>query len=209
MTKMKKRDITHKKILAAARTVFSKHSYEAGSIRMIANEGGFEFALIRYYFPNKAELFKMVFKTACDEMLQTHKNAMKGMEKMRPEEGFSLYLDRFLKHYFNHPEGLKVIVNNIYQPTDSDIEIPGYEYLPQLLSSSRKILVDNLSLNAPWDEVCRFSDSWNAEVFMFVGASSWKATLLGLDPLSKEYREWVKGSLTHIFLPHMKRLLAL
>ena len=69
--------------------------------------------------------------------------------------------------------------------------------------------MDTLALNAPWDEVCRFSDSWNAELLMFVGASSWKAALLGLYPDSKEYREWVKDSLTHIFLPHIKRLLAI
>ena len=132
MKKMKKKDITREKILTAARSVFSKHSYEAGSVRMIAKEGGFEFSLIRYYFPNKAELFKTVFKDACDEMLQAHKKAMKGMEKMRPEEGFSLYHDRFLKHYFNHPEGLRILVNNIYRPVDSEVEIPGYEQLPQI-----------------------------------------------------------------------------
>jgi TetR/AcrR family transcriptional regulator len=209
MKKLKKKDITREKILAAARTVFSQHSYEAGSVRMIAKEGGFEFGLIRYYFPNKAELFKTVLKGACDEMLQTHKKAMKGMEKMRPEEGFSLYHDRFLKHYFNHPEGLRILINNIYRPVDSDVEIPGYEYLPQLFSSSRKLIVDTLTLNAPWDEICRFSDSWNAQLFMFVGASSCQAELLGLEPESKEYRQWVKDTITHIFLPHMKRLLVL
>jgi len=209
MKKFKKKDITREKILTAARKVFSKHSYEAGSVRMIAKEGDFEFGLIRYYFPNKAELFKTVFKNACDEMLQTHEKAMKGMEKMRAEEGFSLYHDRFVKHYFKHPEGLRILINNIYRPVDGDIEIPGYEYLPQVFASSRKVLVDTLKLNAPWEEICRFSDSWNAQIFMFVGASSCQAALLGLDPKSKEYSEWVKDNLTHIFLPHMKRLVAL
>jgi AcrR family transcriptional regulator len=207
MEKIKKKDITQKRILAAARTIFSQKSYNAASIRMIANEGGFDFGLIRYHFPNKAELFKAVLKQSCDELYDVHKKAMMGIREMRTEDGLSLYFDRLLKHNFKHPETLRILMNNIYRPTKPGFEIPGYDYLPQVLSSTRDLFEKNINLIAPKDEIDRFVDSCNAQVLMFVAGSSCQAKMLGLKPESKEYRQWVKDTLMYIFLPHLKRLL--
>lgn len=204
--KLKKKDITRAKILDAARQVFSKYSYDAGSVRMIAKEGGFEFGLIRYYYPNKAELFRTVIKEACDEMMKTHEMAMEGMETLRPEEGLSLYLDRWLGHFFEHPAGLRVIVNNIYWSSDPDVDIPGYEFVPHALSESRKIIKKKLNIGATREELNCFSDSLNAHMFMFIGGSSCQAQLLGLEPDSRAYLKWVKDTLMYIYLPHLKRL---
>jgi len=204
---MKKKDITRAKILKAAREVFAKYSYDAGSIRMIAKEGGFEFGLIRYYYPNKAELFRTVIRGACEELMQVHETSMEGMENLRPEQGFSLYLDRYLNYFFKNPTGLQIIVNNIYWPKDPSVDIPGYEFVPHTLSETRKQIEKTLNISAPREELYRFSDSLNAHVFMFVGGSSCQAQLMGLDPDSKEYKKWVKDTLIYLYLPHLKRLL--
>jgi len=207
--KLKKKDITRAKILAAARKVFAKHSYEAGSVRMIAKEGGFEFALIRYYFPNKAELFHSVFKMACEEVFDVYENAINGLdlETMGVEKTLSLYFDRFLGHCFEDPTSLKIIMNNIYWPEDPEVDIPGYEFLPHTLSKVRKLSEKRLNISASREEHYMFSDSMNAHVLMFVGSPSFQASLLGLEPDSQEYKQWVKKMMMYIYLPHLKRLL--
>ncbi len=48
---------TRRMILDAATKVFAMHPYNAASIRMIAAQGEFYHGLIRYHFPNKAEIF--------------------------------------------------------------------------------------------------------------------------------------------------------
>ncbi|WP_457553821.1 TetR/AcrR family transcriptional regulator [Desulfobacula sp.] len=207
MEKIKKKELTRDKILTSARKVFAKHSYGAASIRMIASEGGFDFGLIRYHFNNKADLFETIMKQVCDELYLKNKEWMEGIEEMRPEDGFSLYIDRFLKYNFDHPETLGIFMNNIYLAEDPELEIPGYSYLPKALSLMRETFEQNTSMNASRDEIYRFVDSFNAQVLMFAGASSCNAKMLNLEPRSKEYRLWVKNTLMYIFLPHLKRLL--
>jgi AcrR family transcriptional regulator len=205
--KIKKKDITRAKILSAARKIFAKYSYDAGSVRMIAKEGGFEFALIRYYYPNKAELFRTVIKGACEEVAEVHANAMVGMEIMRPEEGFSLYLDRLMDHHFKDPTALHILANNIYLPQDPDVDIPGYEFLPHMLSETRKQIEKQVNISASQEELNLFCDSLNAHLIFFLGSSSCQAQLLGLEPDSQEYFKWVKNTLMYIYLPHLRRLL--
>jgi AcrR family transcriptional regulator len=207
MEKIKKKELTQKKILSSARTVFSQHSYNAASIRMIAAEGGFDFGLIRYHFPNKAELFKTIIKQACDELYDVNEKGLRGIEKMSPENGFSLYLDRVLKHNFDHPKTLRILMNNIYRPQTSGLEIPGYDYVPQVLSRMRETFKNNIPMSAPQEEIHRFIDSFNTQILMFVGASSCNSKMIGLKPDTGGYRVWVKETLMYIFLPHLKRLL--
>lgn len=207
MEKVKKKDITRAKILTAARKVFAKESFKAASIRMIANEGGFEFGLIRYYFPNKAALFETVMKDVCDEFIDGIEKWLDGINRLKPEEGFSIYLDRFLKHHFDNPETLRIIMNNVYRAEDPDLEIPGYYYLPKALALTREAFENKISMSASQEEIFRFVDSFNAQVLMFLGASSCHANILGLKQDSDEYRRWVKDTLMYIFLPHLKRLL--
>jgi len=207
--RINKSERTKEKILAAARKVYAKYSYEAGSIRMIAREGGFEFALIRYYFPNKAELFHTVFKMACEEMFDVYENATKGLnvKTMGVEKVLSLHLDRTLDHWFENPETPRIIMNNIYWPEAKDVDIPGYEFLPHTLSKIRKFSEKIMNIRASDEEHDMFSDSMNAHFLMFVGSPSFQASLLGLEPDSQEYKLWIKKTMMYIYLPHLKRLL--
>jgi AcrR family transcriptional regulator len=206
MIKVKKKDITRAKIMEAARKVFSKESYNAASIRMIASEGGFDFGIIRYHFPNKAELFKACLKKACDDFFEGYKDWTKGLHSKSTEENFSLYLDRFLEYHFEHPETLRIIMNNIYMSDDPKFEIPGYEYVPEVIFACRKVFKENFKMVAPQEEIDRFNDCFEAHAFMLLGASSYQAHLLGLEPESNEYRQWVKDTLMYFFLPHLENL---
>jgi len=205
--KHKKSDVTRKKILNAARKVFAQNSYNAASIRMIANEGEFEFGLIRYYFPNKAALFETVMKSIYEELTTEFFRWHEGIQKMPVEDGFSVFLDRFIKYHLERSEALKIIMNNIYMPEDPDTEVPGYHYIPKLLKQNRKNLEKILRFRASKEEIDRFSDSINVQVLMFLGASTCNAKVVGLPPDSKQYQQWVKETLMYIFLPHLKKLI--
>ncbi len=203
----KKSERTKEKILAAASKVFSKYSYEAGSIRMIAKEGGFDFGIIRYHFPSKADLFETVMEQACNEFHETNKKSLKGVKKIRTEEGFSLYLDRLLGHYLKDPTAMRILMNNIYLPMAGDVNIPGYHHLPKALGKIRGNMKESIAPNAPLIKVNRFHDGLVAHLMMMVGASSCHAGLLGLEPESQEYFSWVKNTLTYVYLPHLKQLI--
>ena len=207
LNKLKKSDITREKILSAARNVFAQNSYNAASIRMIANQGEFEFGLIRYYFPNKAALFETVMKSIYDELTTGIIRWLKGIEKMPVEDGFSLFLDRFIKYHFDYPEALRIIINNIYLPEDPDFEVPGHHYIPKLLKQNRKTFEKTIRLRSSKEEINRFADSLNVQILMFIGASTCNAKVIGIPPDSKKYRQWVKETIMHIYLPHLKRLI--
>lgn len=207
--KVKKSQRTKETILIAARSVFSKYSYEAGSIRMIAKEGGFDFGIIRYHFPSKADLFATVMEQACNEFNEVDKKSLIGVKKIRIEEGFSLYLDRVLGHYLKDPTAMRILMNNIYMPMAGDVDIPGYHHLPEALGKNRGNMKENIAPNAPLIKVNRFHDGFVAHLMMMVGASSCQAGLLGLEPESQEYFSWVKKTLMYVYLPHLKKLIRL
>lgn len=75
---MKKKDSkqTRQAILDAAIQVFAPRPYTAASIRRIASQGGVPHALIRYYFPTKADLFDAVAQNICAELCQASEQAL-------------------------------------------------------------------------------------------------------------------------------------
>lgn len=205
--RVKKSQRTKERILAAARAVFAKYSYEAGSIRMIAKEGGFDFGIIRYHFPSKADLFETVMEQACNEFQKVNARSLEGVKEIRIDDGFSLYLDRILDHYLKDPTALRILMNNIYLPMASDADIPGYHHLPRVLGETRRNMKENIAPNAPVIKLNRFHDGLTAHMLMLLGASSCHAGLLGLEMDSPEYFSWVKKTLIYVYLPHLKQLI--
>jgi len=205
-TKTNKSERTKEKILKAARSVFSKYSYEAGSIRMIAQEGGFDFGIIRYHFPSKADLFETVMEQACNELLIADQSASEGIEKLRIDDGFSLFLDRYLGHNLKDPSAMQILMNNIYLPMNGEVDIPGYHHLPRMFEDARARMKEKIAANAPLIKVHRFHAGLSAHMLMMVGASSCHAGLLGLKPDSPAYFSWVKNTLIYVYLPHLKKM---
>ena len=68
--KTSRADLSRRKILAAARTVFARYPYGAASVRKIEKAGGFNYALIRYYFGSKKGLFEAVALELANEYIQ-------------------------------------------------------------------------------------------------------------------------------------------
>ncbi len=201
----KKSDITRDRIVTAAKTVFARLPYHAASMRMIGKEGGFNHEIIRYHFPNKAGLFQTILRDICDDFYYSNISFLDGLSGMEPKEGFSLYIDRFLVHHFRSPEALRIIVLNMVM-TEKPESIPGYRYIPDMLSSTRGTFREKVPVIASDEEIEIFISSFNNLLLHLLGASYCQASILGLKHTGTKYRQWVKTTLLEIFLPHLKRL---
>ncbi len=202
----KKSEITRERILMAARKVFAEHPYKAASIRMIGKAGGFDHPLIHYYFPTKAELFEAVVAAICEDFYEANKSWFEGLGTMKPRDGLSLFIDRFLEYNFKNPEPLKTIVLNLGQVNRLD-EIPGYQLIPGLLSRIMETFQEKVNLKASPEQISMFIHSFNNLGINYLGANTCHAEVLGMDPRSEEYREWVKDTLMFIFLPLLVRMI--
>jgi len=197
---------TRQRILDAARRVFARHPYHAASIRMIASEAGMEHGTIRYHFARKSDIFEEIVQTECEEIYQNIRKVSKETIGHEPEEGLSLYLDRFLEYCFNDPEPLLMINQNISQ-VDSLKTIPGYHHLINLLTRAREYSRKAFPVEVDPRDFGRFNDTFHTLIINYVGASSLQAGALGIEPDSSEYRAWVKDTLMFILLPVMKKMM--
>ncbi len=203
---LKKSDLTRETILSAARKVFAKHTYNAASLRMIAKQGNFDHAIIRYYYPNKASLFETVLIEACELFYEANLKCLRGLKSANPRKGFSLYIDRVIDQCFMLEEVLKLFIHNITH-IDTPEAIPGYQHLPDLIERIRISFEENIPIKAPRHEVEIFVYSFINLLINYLGANNCMSRILNMDHQGKKYRKWVKESLMFIYLPHLKKLL--
>jgi len=202
----KKADITRERILTAAKRVFAWYPYPAASLRMIGKKGGFNHELIRHHFPSKAALFETIVHDMCENYYQANITFLQGLASMGPEEGFSLYLNRFMEFHYANPEALRIMVINM-AISENPEDIPGYRYIPKVLTRTRNTFKGMIPITATAEEVERFLNSFNNLLINYLAADYCQARTLGLKHTGIKYREWVKTTLLEIFLPHLKRLI--
>lgn len=197
---------TRETILAAAITVFSDYPYYSASIRMIGKAAGIEHPLINYYFPTKAALFEEVLETVTNEYYHANISWFEGLEGLAPEAGLSLYLDRFLDFALKHPKPLRIIALNLVQAEGPEI-IPGYQRIQSLFTKMTRTFMDAVPLNAPAKTIEMLTASFNTLAINYLGANTYYSGILGMEPQSPEYLQWVKDSLMFVVLPRLKQLL--
>lgn len=202
----KKRDPqkTRAAILEAACRIFAEQSYTAASIRTIAREGGVPHALIRYYYPTKADLFEAVAEKICSDLFQVCENSFQEVSRMERAEGFSLFIRRLIEFAQQQPWTFRIFLLNLSSETLETV--PGQARMIGTVEAIRGAMIQSLKLKATHEEICRFTDSFNALVFYYLGTPASAAWLLRLDPDSEAYSEWVHKTLIHIFLPTLNHL---
>ena len=204
MKKNKKQKKTREAILDAACQIFAKHAYNAASIRMIAKQGGVPHALITYYYPTKADLFDAVAEQICENIYDACAKAIDETSRMNREKGSSVYVLRLIEFSKSHPWAFRIFLLNLSVETVE--AIPGQSRFVGVVEKIREKIVQSLQLKATHEEICRFTDSFNALVFYYLGAPDSAAWLLHMEPDSEEYTQWVHQTLVEIFLPTLDRL---
>lgn len=202
----KKSEATREMILTTAMRVFARHTYKAASLRMIAQEGGFDHAIIRYHFPSKAILFEAVVIEVCNKFHNANIKCLEGLEGMKPHEGFSIYIDRITDFSFKHQDTLRILLQNITH-IDTPDGIPGYQHIPKIFSSARQSFLEKMPVKASEEEIGMFLDSLTSLLLNYLGASACMSKIQGLDPKSDQYRKRVKDTFMFLFLPRLKKLL--
>lgn len=197
---------TRQRILKAARRVFAQHPYHAASIRMIASEAGMEHGAIRYHFARKSQIFEEIVRVECEGIYQNNRKWSKETAGLGPEEGLSQLLDNALESYFNDPEPLLIVNQNTGQ-VDSLENIPGYDHFINMVIRSRESSRKAFSAEVDPQDLERFTDTFNALIINYIGASSLQAGALGVKADSSEYRVWVKDTLMFIMVPVMMKML--
>lgn len=204
--KQTKGEATREKIILVARKVFTRYPYNAASIRMIGEQGGFDFTLLYHYFPKKAELFEAVISELFKEYLVATTSIIQELEADSLRENVSLFINRTLDYCFENPEVMMGSMQNVAQ-IDKFEDLPGFEYLSRFLVESLGMFRKFMPLPKGDEQVRMWLYGFGTVVFNCVGASSYHAQVLGMDPNDKKYRQWVKDSLMYIFYPSLKQLI--
>ncbi len=193
-------------ILRAARKVFSAYSFKAATTRMIAQESGIDHPLIHYYFGSKERLFEAVTAEMYEEFERSHTSWLKNLACNRSKEGLSLYVDHLLDYGFKDPEPVQILLLNMANIGRLE-EIPGYNYILLHLDHMRHALEKYFPLRGSPSESEMFVHCFHGLILALIGARSYHARLLELDPDGAEYREWVKEALVALFIPWLERLI--
>lgn len=201
----KKGRVSRERILAAARTIFARHPYDSASMREIGKEGGFDHPLIHYYFPNKASLFEAVLQEIIEELYQANREWFDGLSGQDMARDLSVHLDRLLEYDLVNPEPFKVIFMNMAELYRRD-NVPGLSYIPLIIAGTRQNFLDSLPMQADPEELAAMNHTFASSVIWYLGANHCHGMVVGLDPKSRQYREWVKKALTSAFLPWLEKL---
>lgn len=191
-------------VIDAATKIFALHPYNAASIRMIAREGGFGHAIIGYYYPSKAALFKSVVEILCENLTSSSIQWLNEVRSMEIEEGFSRYVLRLIEFSREKPWVLRIMILNISGEKVKDI--PAKEHIMESIESIRSKFTKTMRLNASTEEIGRFTDSFNAMALYYLGAPHSAAWLVRMDPESDDYFKWVHATMVTLFLPMLRRL---
>ncbi len=197
---------TQKKILRAARTVFSNHPYHVASIRMVGKEGGFDHPLISYYFPSKEKLFEAAIVEMIDECDQYQENLYDGLHALSIEDGVSLFVDRIVEFHLDNPELLQMIMQNTINVGKSD-SIPGIHLIIDFLSNFIENLQKNIPVKASADEVSKLVYNFAVVIINYLGAESFYTSLIGIGTDKQKYQDWVKDTLKLLFQPLIRKMI--
>ncbi|MCK5783285.1 MAG: TetR/AcrR family transcriptional regulator, partial [Desulfobacterales bacterium] len=197
---------TRQKILEAATQVFSEYPYHTASIRMIGKAANIDHPLINYYFPSKAVLFEEVIQHATDEYYRANITWFEGLEKLDPEAGLSLYLDRLFDFAVKHPSALRIIALNLVQAEEHDI-IPGYERVRAFFAKTKQNFINTIPMQVTDGDIEMFLNSFNTLAINYLAAGPYYAGILGIAPGSRQYLKWVKKTMMFVFLPQLKQII--
>ena len=201
-----KGEATRRRIIAVARRVFSRYPYNATSIRMIGDEGGFDFTLLYHYFPTKAELFEAVVSLLLEEHTRAVRSIVSELKAGPLRDSTRQLIDDLLDYSFSNPDVMKGAMQNAAQ-VDRFEDLPGFDLLTRFLVDSLSLFREFMPLPAEDERTRMWLYGFGIVVFNCVGAAAYHARVLGMNAGGRRYRQWVKDTLMYMFYPALKVLL--
>ncbi len=201
-----KKELTRVRILSAARRVFARHPYHSASMRMIGAEGRFDHALIRYHFRTKAILFEALLGDICEELRGVNASCLERAAGLTLDLALGAYLDGFLDYHFADPSAFRIIILNLAL-SERPETIPGYRHIPEMLSKTGADFMRAAQVAEGSGGAERYFYSFNNLLINFLGAGACQRMLIGMKRNDPRYRQWVRDTMTYLFLPPLRELL--
>lgn len=114
--------MTQELLLQAALQLYAKHGYQGASMRKIAEEVGIKPASIYFFFKNKEELFREVFKRA----LARHNDAMRKTLQRHADEPvekiFAAMLRTTVDHHAGDRDEMATYISLVISPPTPDFQ---------------------------------------------------------------------------------------
>jgi len=198
--KWNKGEAARNMILKFSKQVFSRNPYHAASIGMIGRQGRFDHTLIHHYFPTKADLLESVARDIFEEIIRMARLWSRDFSGMPFSRFFTVYLNRSLRYFFEHNEVPGILMHNIAH-AEHLVDLVGFQYLTKFHYRIYDILRELLPQDAPERNLRMWLYTLITVLYSLVGAPEYPSRLLGMDPESEIYRQWVLETLISIFLP--------
>ncbi|WP_160714233.1 TetR/AcrR family transcriptional regulator [Chitinophaga solisilvae] len=116
--KKEKRDAsTEERILAAARTVFTKKGYAGTKVRDIAAEADINLSLVNYYFRSKEKLFQVIMQETVQQLIGDVSRIF-DKEETSLEEKVGALADHYVNLLLKNPDFPLFLVNEILSGND-------------------------------------------------------------------------------------------
>jgi AcrR family transcriptional regulator len=103
-------DGTRERILAAALDLFSEHSFEGASTRLIAERAGVQQPLLAYHFGTKEELWRAAVGQLFGDLARSMADRVNGLRGVQDETLAKLVVADFVRFSAAHPQLHRIIM---------------------------------------------------------------------------------------------------
>jgi AcrR family transcriptional regulator len=147
--KAAKGEATKSRILSAAYRVFAASGYDGASVRKISAESGVELSLILYHFKTKAGLYRAVFRTSTEAILQKRLVHVRQALKSQKKPNVEGVLRTFCESWFALSEGENrelaiIFARSILDQSDRQVALA-----KELTDAPTELFIDALKHAAP------------------------------------------------------------
>jgi len=184
-------EATRQKIISAGRQVFSQYPFQAASLRLIGQAGGFRHSHIRYHFKTKANLFEAICQQIYSEYLAALIPIIQEEEYPSLRDGLIRGIELLIDFGFSRPDAFHLMMLNIGQPEQLEELVSGIDYLRKFQSDILKTFSSNTPLRAPGRLASMWVFALTMAVVNYFGAPAYYMNSLNITS-QKKYREYLK-----------------
>ena len=127
---------TRRRLLDAARQLFTEHAFDDVTVRDICRAAGVNLALVNYHFGDKLGLYLEVVNEAVDAIRQFNEAALTAPAGSSAEDRLRQFVRAFLQRIFEHQDRQgwvhKLIQQELNRPTDAANRIIEEAIVPRL-----------------------------------------------------------------------------